>query len=136
MRLSRKCVAGAGARRNGQGRNEAGMSVVEPKLAAVQGCHRRCQAQSKTGTGLGSAGLEANKSLHRMLAIGNGNSGAMVGDAEQNLVAFSPRLDQDVVVAVIGSRRMRRGNRAAVFDRVFHQIGQSLADTFSVTAQK
>src|ERR1700752_4959426 len=121
MRLSRKCVAGAGARRDGQGRNEAGMSVVEPKLAAMQGRHRRCQAQSKTGTGLGSAGLEANKSLHRMLAIGNGNSGALVGDTEQNLVALSPRLDQNVVAAAIDRRGQWRGNWLAVFDCVFAQ---------------
>src|SRR3974377_1283913 len=105
MRLSRKCVAGAGARRNGQGRNKAGMGVVEPKFAAMEGCDRRCQAQSKTGAGLGPAGLKANKSLYRMLAVGKGNSRAVVGDAEQNLFALSPRLDQNVVVAGIGGHR-------------------------------
>src|SRR3974390_193284 len=128
MRLSRKCVAGAGARRNAQGRNQAGMSVVEPKLAAMEGCDRRCQAQSKTRAGLGATGLKANKSLHRMLAVGKGNSRAMVGDAEQNLIALSPRLDQNVVAAGIGSygvgRRQRRGNRLSVLFRVFSPIGQ------------
>src|SRR6516162_5263185 len=140
MRLSRKCVAGARARRNGQGRNKAGMGVVEPKLAAMEGCNRRCQAQSKTGAGLGSAGLKANKSLHRMLAVGKGNSRAVVGDAEQNLITLSPGLDQNVVVARIGSygvgRRQHRGSRLAVLDRVLDQIGQCLADQFTVAVKQ
>ena len=69
MRLSRKCVSGACQRGDGQSGNETWMSIVEPELTAMQGRYRGRQTQSKTGTGLGSAGFQPHKSLYRMLAI-------------------------------------------------------------------
>ena len=65
----------------------------------MQRRHRRRQAQSETGAGLGAAGLQPHKSFHRMLAIGFRNSRPVIGDAEQHLIAVAPRLDQDLLAA-------------------------------------
>ena len=70
------------------------MGVIEPEVTAMKRRDRRSQAQPKTGTGLGSACFQPNKSFHRMLAIGRRNSRPMVGDAEQHPIALAPGLDQ------------------------------------------
>jgi len=66
-----------------QHRGEAGMSIGEPEFAAMQRRHRRGQAQSKTGTGLGAAGFESDKSFHRVFRSPR-NPRPMVCDAEQH----------------------------------------------------
>ena len=73
------------------------MGIAEPEIAAMQRRHRRCQTQSKAGTGLGAARLQPHESFHRMLAIGFRNSRPVIGDAEQHLIAVAPRLDQDLL---------------------------------------
>ena len=115
------------------------MSVIELEVAAMQRRYRRCQAQSKTGTGLGSARLQPDKSLHRMLAVGHRNARSVVGDAEQHPIAVAPGLDQDLLLVDGSSRtaagQRRGGNRLAIFDRVLDQIRQRLADQFAVAAK-
>ena len=80
------------------------MRIAEPEFAAMQRRYRRREAQSQAGTGLGAARLQPHEALHRMLAVGFGNAGAVVGDAEQHGIAVAPRLDQDLRVASRGRR--------------------------------
>ncbi len=114
------------------------MRIAEPEFAAMQRRHRRGQAETKAGTGQGPAGFQPHEPLHRVLAVAFGNAGAMVGDAEQHLVALAPRLDQDLLRSSHDLRiqRLHRSVRLAVFDRVLDQIGQRLADQLAVAVQR
>jgi hypothetical protein len=69
--------------------------VAEPELAAVQRRDRRGETKAEVRTRLTAARIQPYKPLHHVLAVAFGNSGAVVGDAEQNGVALAPRLDQD-----------------------------------------
>src|SRR6202022_3844090 len=91
-RLSRKPVTSARQRRDRQCRAKSRVSIAEPEFTAVQRPPRRRQTQSKTGAGLGAAGLEPYKSFHRMSAIGLRYPRPVVGDAEQHLIAVATRL--------------------------------------------
>src|SRR5262245_47902251 len=90
--LGRKPVGRTGPRRDHQRRDQAGMRVAEPELAAVQRRDRRGEAQPETRTRRRAACLEPDESLHRMLAVGLGYAGTVVGDDEQHGVALAPRL--------------------------------------------
>ena len=52
--------------RDRQRRDQPGMGVAQPELAAMQRRYRRRQAQSKPGARLGAAGLQPHKPFDRM----------------------------------------------------------------------
>ena len=114
------------------------MRIGEPELTAMQRRDRRRQAQSKTGTRLGAAGFEPDKSFHRVLAIGLRNSGPMVGDAKQHLIAVATGLDQNHLAFAAGDRisaQRLRDRRLAVFDSILDEVRQRLADQFAVAVK-
>src|ERR1700719_1353008 len=100
--------------------------------------YRRGQAQSEAGPWLGAACLQPHESLHRVLAIGGRNSWAVIGDAEQHLVALAPHLDQDLlgIHADDCALRLRRWRRLAVFDGIFDQVRQRLTDQFAIAVDR
>ncbi len=90
------------------------MGVAKPEVAAVQRRHRRRQAETEAGTGLGAARLQPHEALHRMPAIGLRNSRAVIGDAEQHLIAVAPGFDQDLPAIGRSGRAQRlRGRQPA-----------------------
>src|SRR5215831_6772795 len=112
------------------------MRVAEPELAAVQRRDRGGEAQPETRTRQSAACLEPAESLHRMLAVGLGYAGTVVGDAEQHGVALAPRLDQDFLGRSDRLRVDRPHHRLAIFDRVLDEVGERLAYQFAVGVER
>ena len=61
-----------------------GLLSVSTKLAAMQLRHRGDEAQAQPGAGLGAALLQPHEALGHARAVGLGDAGAVVGDAESH----------------------------------------------------
>ena len=65
------------------------MGVAQPEFAAMERRDGRRQAEAQAGTRQGAAGIEPHEALHGVLALGLGDAGAVIGDAEQHLIALA-----------------------------------------------
>ena len=97
------------------------MCVVELKLAIMQGGDRPHKAQTKAVSRLGPAFLQPGKALGHLLAIGLGNAGAIVGNADTHLPALLARGN--------GQQRLARGV-TTIFDGILNQVGKGLGQQF------
>src|SRR6516164_6140318 len=80
----RPCRPGA---RQGDDAAQAGLIVLELELATMQPCHRRGKAQPQPRARLRPALLKTHEALDDPTAVGLGNAGTVIGDAERNALA-------------------------------------------------
>src|SRR4051812_25223396 len=100
----------------------------------MQRRHRGGQAQAEAGAGLGAAGFQPDKALHRVAAVSFRNSRPVVGDAEQHGSTVAPRLDQNLIGAAerTAAEWLNRAKRLAVLDGILHEVSERLAEQFTV----
>ena len=134
--IGRKGVMVARPRRKLQASRAAPAGRRRAAVAAMQRGDGGCEAEAETGTRLGAAGLEPDKALDRVRAVGFGNSRSMVGHAEQHLVALARAPRSGSAPWQHPASSGSTPGRPAVFDGVFDQVGERLADQFAVAVHR
>src|SRR5215469_16689226 len=107
------------------------MIVFKLELTTMEPGHRRSPAEAEARTGLRAALLETNEALHHTAAVGVGNTGPAIGNAERDALAIIAGPNHD-----LGRDAVHLAARPGIFDRIVDEIGQGLANQLAITAHR
>jgi hypothetical protein len=104
-------------------RHETGTSIVEAELATMKLHHACNQAEAQAVSGLGTAVIKSDETLHHAFAVGRRYAGSLVRNPDHGIASFPRSGHHDGNLFVVAARSVLHG----IVDDIAETLGQKLA---------